>query len=255
MRDSGQRLRQDTEGTKMNPLIKEIYTTGQVKDREGNSIDCFPASIPYESGSLLYELISQKRPERTLEVGMAYGLSTLFICQALKNNGRGRHTAIDPFQDSRWKSIGLLNVERAGLGDIFSFHQLPSYEALPKLHFSREKLDFAFIDGMHLFDFILLDFFYIDRLINIGGHIVFDDIWMPSTRKALSFILRNRSYRLVKPSLKNRAPLRMRAAMVTRRFLQNPFEKGLAIKFLPSKVCVLEKLDEDKRYWTHYRSF
>ena len=64
----------------MNPVLKEMYATGNVKDRQGNLIDCFPTSISYETGEALYNFIRRHIPRETLEVGMAYGASTLFIC-------------------------------------------------------------------------------------------------------------------------------------------------------------------------------
>ena len=46
-------------------------------------------------------------------------------------------------------------------------------------------------DGMHTFDYVFIDFFYIDKMLNVGGVAVFDDTHFPSTRKVCRFILRN----------------------------------------------------------------
>jgi hypothetical protein len=91
-----------------------------------------------------------------------------------------------------------LNAQRAGLADRVRLIEAPSYEALPSLLKERAKLDFAFIDGMHTFDYALLDFFYVDKLLSPGGYVAFDDLWMPAIRKVIAFVLRNRSYELVK---------------------------------------------------------
>jgi len=58
------------------------------------------------------------------------------------------------------------------------------------------KIDFAFIDGMHTFDYTLIDFFYIDRLLNAGGVIVFDDLCIPAVNKVCRYALTNRAYSL-----------------------------------------------------------
>jgi len=42
-----------------------------------------------------------------------------------------------------------------------------------------ERIDFAFIDGAHTFDHVLVDFFYIDRMLNVGGIVAFDDVGFP----------------------------------------------------------------------------
>jgi predicted O-methyltransferase YrrM len=39
--------------------------------------------------------VRELRPELTLEIGFAYGVSTLFITEALRQNGRGHHIVVD----------------------------------------------------------------------------------------------------------------------------------------------------------------
>jgi predicted O-methyltransferase YrrM len=241
----------------MNQVLDKIYETQLVEDIEGNLINPFPTSTPYDIGRLFQQLIKEHNFNQTLEIGMAYGLSSMFICQAHQDKGLGSHIAIDPFQSSEWKSVGLLNVSKAGLSEYFHFYEEFSYEVLPRLLNQGEKIDFAFIDGSHHFDYTLVDFFYIDKLLEVGGYVVFDDIWMPGIRKALYFILRNRMYELVKnPTSSSR---QKRAGRFMKRFFQNPLEKNYdGIKFLPDNICVLKKIaDEsgDNRPWDFYRSF
>ncbi|MGH7999576.1 MAG: class I SAM-dependent methyltransferase [Brasilonema sp.] len=238
----------------MNQLLEEIYSTKSVKDAVGNSINPFPTATPYDIGIALKDLIQKYNLEKTLEVGMAYGLSTMFICQAHQDKGIGIHTAIDPMQNSVWKSIGLLNVERAGLADKLRFLESCSHEALPQLLTKGEKLDFAFIDGSHHFDYTLIDFFYIDKLLQLGGYVVFDDIWMPGIRKVVSYIIRNRNYELMKIDTKTSAWKGL--AKSTKRFLQNPLERDYGgIRLVSNNVCVLKKISEDNRDWDYHRSF
>jgi len=35
------------------------------------------------------------------------------------------------------------------------------------------KIDFAFVDGWHTFDYTLIDFFYIDKILRSGGLVSF----------------------------------------------------------------------------------
>lgn len=238
----------------MNELLKAIYATGQVQDEDGNAIDCFPTSVPYETGALLYDIIRERRLSRTIEIGLAYGMSALFICQALRDNGAGRHTAIDPAQDTSWKSIGRLNIERAGLGDLFRFFAAPSHAILPRLLLDGESFDLAFIDGLHLFDYTLVEFFYLDKMLEAGGYIAFDDIGLPAVRKVVSFILRNRSYEMVRPRSGSRGAVRS-AMSAARRLAQEPLGRDWAVKLLPGNICVLRKAADDERHWTHYKTF
>lgn len=238
----------------MNLLLEQIYQTRQVEDAEGNAINPFPTATAYELGKVFYDLIQEEKLERTLEVGMAYGLSTLFICQAHSDKGTGHHTAIDPNQNSLWRSIGKLNIEKAGFADRFRFFEACSHEVLPQLLANGEQFDFAFIDGMHLFDYALVDFFYIDKMLRVGGYVIFDDIWMPSIRKVLYFVVQNKAYELIKFSTQQN--LRKRASRMARRFLQDPLERDYkGIKFTPENICILRKLSEDNRHWEFHRSF
>jgi predicted O-methyltransferase YrrM len=239
----------------MNALIERIYQTGRVEAPDRGLVTPFPASIPYETGALLYELVLKEGLNRTLEVGMAYGLSTLFLCQAHRDKGSGTHTAIDPHQGSRFRAIGLANVREAGLDDHLRFHEAPSFEVLPALCRAGEVYDFAFIDGRHVFDYVLVDFFFIDKLLRVGGYVVFDDLWLPQVRKVVSFVLRNRGYQLIKLAGTRRSPLWRRAARAIRRFVQTPLTTDVAVKLIGENVCVLKKVTEDERTGSSHRPF
>ena len=143
-------------GVRMNEIIEQIYSSGVVEDADHNQYPHDTSSVFYASGTILYHLIRDHKLTKTLEVGFAYGLSTLFICQALADNGQGAHIAIDPYQDRKFRSIGLLNIERAGLSNYLQFYPQPSFQVLAELNAREASLDFAFIDGSHLFDFMVV---------------------------------------------------------------------------------------------------
>src|ERR1700760_3382834 len=98
----------------MNDVIEAIYREKRFVLPSGRVVEPFPTSIKREEGEALYRIVREVKPERTLEGGMAWGLSTLFFCQALRENGHGWHVAIDPFQ-GQYEHGGLYNVKRAGL--------------------------------------------------------------------------------------------------------------------------------------------
>lgn len=238
----------------MNSLLSTIYQTQLVHDRDGQSLNPFPTATPEETGRILAEAVRSSGAERTLEVGMAYGLSTLFLCQVHEDRGGGSHIAIDPAQSRRWKDIGLLNVERAGLSHRLRFLEAASYDALPRLLNEGLQLDFAFIDGAHWFDFALVDFFYVNRMLSVGGLVAFDDLWMPAVRRVVSFVVSNLDYEVV--PVKNPVPLTRRLGRVARRCLQEPFGRDAAgTKFMASNVCLLRKRSESPREWDFHRSF
>ena len=141
---------------------------------------------------------------------------------------------IDPQQHGpSWRGIGLANVLRAGYGHFTRLIEEPSYRALPELERSGQHIDFAFIDGWHTFDFGLVDFFYIDRMLNVGGVVAFDDANWPAIRKLCRFVNTNLSYSLLANLALNFTVLDLYdtepAAGVPRNELQ--FRSSLGVKF------------------------
>ena len=239
----------------MNSVIEQIYNSGLVEDTEGNQYPHGQSLVTRTTGSLLYHLVREYQPEKCLEVGMAYGLSALHICQALSENEKGTHIAIDPLQEKHFKSIGLLNMERAGFSDLFSFHQQRSDDALAAFALQGASFDLAFIDGSHLFDYVIVDFFYVDRMLAKNGLIVFDDLWMPAVRKAVSFVLRNRAYQLIEPGWLPSIGLKERFLRGARRIVQEPFARDWKLKMIPHNIAVLQKKNTDRRDWAYHRTF
>ena len=98
----------------MNALIEQILASKEVEGPGGKRVTLH-SHITREEGSLLLHLI-KKDPliRKTLEVGCAYGLSSLFIAEGLKDRPNANHTIIDPFQSSQWEGIGVQNLARSG---------------------------------------------------------------------------------------------------------------------------------------------
>ena len=86
----------------MHPLIETIYKSGHVEDADGNPRDAFPVAIQYEDGMALYSVMRASGVKRTLEIGMAFGLSSLFVMQGLHENQGEEHTSVDPWQEKWW---------------------------------------------------------------------------------------------------------------------------------------------------------
>lgn len=182
------------------PLIEELYTTRilQLADGSQRPMNVY---IPREEGDLLYSAVRHLRPDVTVEIGMANGLSSLFIAQALKDNGHGRHIAIDPFQHSDWGGAGLTSLRRAGLDRLVRLVEKPSHQALPELEQEGVATQLVFVDGSHLFDYVLTDFVCADRIVQTGGVIAFDDSDSDAVAKVIRFVLTNRHYSVAFPDI------------------------------------------------------
>jgi predicted O-methyltransferase YrrM len=178
------------------PLVEEILRTKSVRAVDGSTTFPLKDAIDEETGALLQELIEEKRPKVTMEIGLAYGISGLFICEALAKASGKKHIAVDAFQSSTWSGIGMHHLRQAGFGDLVELREQLSEDALPQMVQEGVKVDLAFIDGTHSFDQKIVDFFYVDRLLNVGGVIAFDDCDWASIRQACRYIATNRPYRV-----------------------------------------------------------
>src|SRR6202022_4427641 len=134
--------------------------------------------ISASQGMWLYDLCVSLKPKSTLEIGMAYGYSTLYFLAAITKNRIGQHTAIDPFQSSYWHGIGLVHANAhapATRPDAFRLIEDRSDRVATDLARSNATFDLIFIDGNHRFDDVLVDFYLYAQLCAMGGHIILDD--------------------------------------------------------------------------------
>jgi predicted O-methyltransferase YrrM len=153
-------------------------------------------SIPTPEGEFLWSQIRKHQYTNTIEVGCALGIASLYICDALSEFDEVSHTILDPYQSTQWQNIGICNLENIGFQN-YTLIEKPSEIALPQLLDQQARFDFAFIDGWHTFDHTLLDFFYLNRLVRVGGMIVFDDVKYPSIARVLEYVAKYPHYTLV----------------------------------------------------------
>lgn len=178
----------------MNAVLADVLQTRRVVARDGTVIPLH-SEISVAEGAALQRLVRDVRPQVTLEVGCGYGISALYICEALAEVGGRTHIVIDPDQLTDWKAAGLFTVERAGFGSLLEFHDRSSHLALPRLEEAGVKVGLALIDGWHTFDYAMVDFFYVDHLLEVGGVLMLDDTAAyPAIRKLARYIATHRQY-------------------------------------------------------------
>jgi predicted O-methyltransferase YrrM len=177
-------------------------------------------------GMWLYYLCLSVRPKATIEIGMAYGYSALYFLAAHAKCGSGHHTAIDPCETSLWHGIGLAQVRAAfaGMPKSFTFLDDRSDRVATDLAREGRRFDIVFIDGPHLFDHALMDFYLYAPLCTVGGYVVLDDVWMPSIRTLVDFVRANRQD-----------------------FAELPAHEH--------NIAVFRRIAEDARSWRHFRQF
>jgi predicted O-methyltransferase YrrM len=183
--------------------------------------------IAAEEGQVLYELVGATRARLTLEVGLAYGFSTVYMLAGLASSGGGSHTAIDPYQATDWHGIGVTTAQRlVAQTPGLAFRHVPhrSEVGLVELAQAGAVFGVTFIDGYHRFDDVLVDFTLAARMCPLGGAIVLHDMWLGSIATVASFLRHNRP----------------------------DFEE---VQTNAGNLLVVRRVGQDQRNWDHFRPF
>lgn len=155
-------------------------------------------AVTVREGLALARMILALKAETTIETGVGCGISTLAICSALDALGRtGEHIGIDPNQFDHHNGCAIQLLREFALERRFRLRESPTHMACADLISAGTQVDFAFIDGWHTFDYILVDFFFLDKLLRVGGVLAIHDTVMPATKKVLEFIRTHRRYTLL----------------------------------------------------------
>ncbi|MFF1694811.1 O-methyltransferase [Streptomyces sp. NPDC058257] len=98
--------------------------------------------VSAEGGRLLYNLVRATRPTTVVEFGTSYGISTLYLAAAVRDNGTGQ---VITTEMSRAKATAARDTFAAtGLDDVITVLEGNALETLAEL---REPVDFLFLDG------------------------------------------------------------------------------------------------------------
>lgn len=228
--------------------IRALYRAGVVVGEDGRQFPLVPRGVLEPDGEALRDLAIREGAVHTIETGLCYGLSTMFLCEALVASGRpdARHVAMDPFQTEHLQRAGLRALGDAGVERLVEFHARPSQLVLPELLVEGRVFDLAFIDGDHRFDAVMLDLYYLHRLVKPGGLIVLDDVWMPSVRMAATYFVTNVGLE-VAPSPFAGEPFRVEPASWWQRVKRAPRPR-LAVLRRPEKL-------PKRPWWGHFEPF
>ena len=182
--------------------LREVRKTAQNEGKmtallDGKTHALFPVAISETEYDALSNWVVKEKAAKTIEIGLAYGISALAICEGLIMNGSDTksHVALDPFQLG-YSNCGLQLLTDAGMIDLVEFLSEKSEIVLPRFLSENRQFDFAFVDGSHKFDNVFVDLFYLGQLVRPKGIIFLDDYQIKGVATAASFFVKNLDWTL-----------------------------------------------------------
>lgn len=174
-------------------FINEFVFKGFKNTFDGSKLTRVHSSVNFKEGEFIYKMIKEHDYKKCAEVGLAFGISAMYILHAIQNYRNNFLISIDPCQTEQWKNMAIKLIKEANLDKTHTLMEEKSYTALPKLleKYGEGSLDFIFIDGWHTFDYTLVDFFYADLLVREGGMIIVDDVLHRGVNKFEKYIKTN----------------------------------------------------------------
>jgi predicted O-methyltransferase YrrM len=184
---------------RLRAVLDGLVRDGTAEARLDGSVHrLFPVAVGPAEGAAIRSWVIRETAVRTIEVGLGYGISALFVCEGLLRVGApdARHIVIDPHQDTRFANCGLQLLDEAGVAGIVEYHAWESQIVLPGLLSEGRRFDLAVVDGNHRFDAAFVDLYYLGRLLRPGGTVFVDDYHLPGIARAASFFLANLGWSL-----------------------------------------------------------
>ncbi len=232
-------------------ILKLVGERGTVRTR-GGVTKHLGGAISLDEARFLFDLVMDHHLKRTLETGVANGYSTLALTLAA-SLADGHHIGVDPCQKTDHDEAAIVLLEEFDVVNRFQLLDGPGHIKIPELITQDRQFDLVFIDGMHNFDYKLVDVFFADQVLRPSGFLVLHDLLLPSVKKVYRYIRGNYHYQVVStPSLQPPLARKMRyliGAFLKRRSLWHFWPNSY------SNLLVLKKLENNDQPWDFYRNF
>lgn len=235
----------------MNPVLRDILERRVVSD--GSTEIPLKDHMDEAEGDLIGQCFATVKPSISVEIGCAYGISALFACDALAFNGQEcRHIILDPMQSTDWRGIGIRNLRRAGYGDMVELRETASEIGLPAMLGAGTRVQCAIIDGWHTFDHTLVDFFYVNKMLDVGGIVIIDDTQWPAIMPVVDHVATYPAYELLTPIGNETSSLKGKARQRLHRMTKMP---GLRRSWEYPSCTAFRKIAEDRRNYDWHEAF
>lgn len=137
--------------------------------------------IDAQGGRLLYSLIRAVRPRTVVEFGTSFGISTLYLAAAVRDNGTGRVVTTELSADKA--AAARRTFADTGLDDVITLLEGDARETLADL---GAPADFVLLDGWK--DLCLPVLHLLEPRLAPGTLVVADDVELPDLRPYLDYV-------------------------------------------------------------------
>lgn len=162
--------------------LKEIHEDDFIAMNQVEGVS-LPGNKPtYLFGKFLYFIVRCAKPDIMVETGVAHGVSSWTILNALHKNGKGKLYSIDlPNQDL--KSYNPENIQQGSgwavpdtLRDRWELRLGSSQKLLPELITELGAIDIFFHDSDHSYENMMFEFEAVYNAVKTGGLLLSDDV-------------------------------------------------------------------------------
>ncbi len=138
-------------------------------------------SVAPESGRLLYSLVRAIKPTTIVEYGMSYGISTLHLAAAVRDNGIGH--IITTEMSSQKLATARATFAEAGVSDLITILEGDARTTLKAI---SEPVQFVLLDGWPDLDLTVIKL--LEPVLASGALIVGDNVNLDPTHAYLDYV-------------------------------------------------------------------
>jgi len=248
--------------------LENIFETNTIEvDDLGERIPLH-SNTSLEQGIFLQKIFDAIKPKKSIEIGFAYGISTMFILEKHRESGSPEkaHMVIEP--DGSWGNAAIHNIQKEGLIEYLEVRKDVSDKVLPQLYHENYRIQYAYVDTLKQFDVVMQDFYFINKMLDVGGVIILDDCGggYPGIQRVARFINSLPHYKVLEGHNKLKDTRKKKAAESLLSLIVKliPFTKRIypTINFATDKelnldyYCIaFQKTGPDQREWNWDKSF
>src|ERR1035437_4281321 len=118
-------------------ILEQVFDSQIIQNAKGQKFKLH-SHTSKDQGLFLQKIFEEIKPSRSLEIGLAYGISALFILEKYKEaNGKSHsHIIIEPMP-GEWMGVAEFNIEKEGLTYLSDIRYSASHDILPELYLNK----------------------------------------------------------------------------------------------------------------------